>query len=162
MTQAEPIVFISGGLARAGGPLGRRGRAGDIPESARGILDSRVAFLRKAGSDAPRPIRVGEVWRRVIAMRLAYDQRYRLQRLFLSHRQCGVALPGGADALVHMRRCLEQSAGCSEGEAAAVLDLDLRNAFPSMEWPAVRAAVRDLAPELDAWTTWCHGEATRV
>ena len=80
----------------------------------------------------------------------------------MSHRQCGVSLPGGADALVHFRRCLEQAAGGIHAEAVAILDLDLRNAFPSIEWQAVRSAVQELAPELGPWTRWCHGAPAQV
>ena len=152
---------VTNRLLRAVAELGRLGRAGELPTSARWILDSRVVFLSKPGSESPRPIRVGEVWRRLIAKRLVHDHQSKLQRLFMGHRQCGVALPGGADALVHLRRCLEQAAH-GIGDAMVMLDLDLRNAFPSLEWPSVRAAVRDLAPELGAWTEWCHGEAAHL
>ena len=48
------------------------------------------------------------------------------------------------------------------GAAAAILDLDLRNAFPSLEWPAVRAAVDEWAPELPRWTSWCHQGAVGI
>ena len=144
-------------LPRAVAALVKAGRAGQLPEATRWILQSRVVFLRKPGTATPRPIRVGEFRRRVIAKRLVHDSRLRLQRLFAQHRQCGVAMPGGADTLVHLRRCMEQAAGRGELPAAAVLDLDLRNAFPSLEWPAVRAAVRAHAPELEQWTAWCHG-----
>ena len=89
-------------------------------------------------------------------------QRDHLQRLFLENRQCGVALPGGADALVHLRRCLEQAAADAGSEAIALLDLDLRNAFPSLEWSAVRAAVGERAPELQPWTKWCHGAPSQI
>ena len=64
-------------------------------------------------------------------------------------------MPGGAEGLIHLRRCLEQAAD-GAGSAAVILDLDLRNAFPSLEWPAVREATGDLIPELAAWTAWCH------
>ena len=152
---------VTNRLLRAIAELSRLGRAGELPASTRWLLDSKVVFLPKPGSDTPRPIRVGEVWRRLIAKRMVSDQREKLQRLFLAHRQCGVGLPGGAEALIHLRRCLEQAAAGVD-DAAVVSDLDLRNAFPSLEWPAVRAAVRDLAPEAGAWTNWCHGEATHV
>ena len=133
-----------------------------MPESASWILDSRVVFLRKPGTDAPRPIRVGEMWRRVVAKRLVHAQRTVLQKLFLKHRQCGVGLPGGADALVHLRRSLEQAMAECDGEALALLDLDLRNAFPSLEWDAIEAAVSEHAPELGPWTRWCHGAPAHV
>ena len=42
-----------------------------LPPSAHWITDTRVVFLRKLGTDTPRPIRVGGVWRRVVAKGLA-------------------------------------------------------------------------------------------
>ena len=147
---------------KAIGALGERRRAGTLPASALWILDSRVAYLRKPGTDTPRPIRVGKLWKRVVAKRLVHAQREHLQRLFLHHRQCGVGLPSGADALVHLRRCIEQSLAEHGGEAVAVLDLDLRNAFPSLEWDAIEAAVAEHAPELGPWTRWCHAEPAQI
>ena len=46
---------------------------GHLPEEARFILDSRLVYLRKKHGKVPRPIRVGELWRRVIAKRLVFD-----------------------------------------------------------------------------------------
>ena len=57
--------------------------------------------------------------------------------------------------LVHVRRCMEASV--PRGEIAVLMDLDLRNAFPSFEWSAVRRAVDQHAPTLAGWTAWCHG-----
>ena len=152
---------VTNRLLRAVAELGRLGRTGQLPVSARWILDSRVAFLRKPGTDTPRPIRVGELWRRLIAKRVASDQRDKFQRLFFANRQCGVALPGGADALIHLRRCLEQAADRVE-DAAVMLDLNLRNAFPSLEWSAVREGVQIFAPEISQWTLWCHGDVVHI
>ena len=108
-------------LLKAIAEVGARGRSGALPLSARWLVDSQVVFLRKPRTQTPRPIRVGEVWRRVVAKQLISCQRDALQRLFLQHRQAGVAMPGGAEALIHLRRCLEQSAELSE-EAVVVLD----------------------------------------
>ena len=48
---------------------------GDLPDAARWVLSSRLVFLRKKTGRAPRPIRVGELWRRVIAKRLLDEHR---------------------------------------------------------------------------------------
>ena len=103
--------------------------------------------MSKPGTDTPRPIRIGELWRRVIAKRAVSDSSGHLQKLFLKHGQCGVALPGGADLLVHLRRCVEK-AGNGSTEELVVLDLDLRNAFPSLEWDSIEASVAEHAPSL--------------
>ena len=151
----------TGRLLRAVAALVERGKAGKLPTSAHWITESRLVFLRKKVSTTPRPIRVGELWRRVIAKRLVDASRSSLRERFVGARQCGVALPGGADVLVHARRCCEAVAADSE-DAVVLLDLDLRNAFPSFEWSAVRDAVRRERPELDAWTSWTHQAPARV
>ena len=71
-------------------------------------------------------------------------------------------MPGSVEALVHIRRCFEDSANRSGAEALVILDLDLRNAFPSLEWNAVRKAVDEHAPALSPWTVWCHGRKAQV
>ena len=68
--------------------------------------------------------------------------------LLLRGRQFGIAIPGGADALVHFRSVFEDVLQADSGPALAVLDLDLRNAFPSFEWDAIHEAVKEFAPSL--------------
>ena len=97
----------------------------------------------------------------MIAKRSVHDLQKPLRKRLVGARQCGVALPGGADVLVHARRCLEAAAE-SSSSAVAVLDLDLRNAFPSFEWSAVREAVHREFPALDAWTAWTHQAPARI
>ena len=46
---------------------------GNLPENCRWILDSRLVFLKKKKGPAPRPVRVGEVWRRIIAKKIVFD-----------------------------------------------------------------------------------------
>ena len=89
------------------------------------------------------------------------DEREELQQLCLGVRQCGVSLPGGADVLVHIRRCLEPALFESD-EAIALLDLDLRNAFPSLEWHSIREALEEEFPVLLPWARWCHQDAASV
>eukprot|EP00974_Lingulodinium_polyedra_P093099 9019422-Lingulodinium_polyedra.AAC.1 len=62
-----------------------------------------------------------------------------LQKLFLQERQFGVLVPGGAEALVHARLALEKVSQEGGAGPLAVLVLDLRNAFPSIEWSSIRA-----------------------
>ena len=71
----------------------------------------------------------------------------RLRPIMAAARQYGVGVPGGAEALVHFRGLLE--AALREeglGHSIAVLDLDLVNAFPSLEWDSIRAAVDEAVP----------------
>lgn len=152
---------VTARLLRALAALVSAAERGSLPASAHWITQSRLVYLRKPSSDTPRPIRVGEVWRRIIGKRLVMNNKKALQALFLKARQCGVSVPGGWEALVHARRCLD-SALSDFDEAFVLLDLDLRNAFPSLEWSAIRAAVDQHAPNVAPWTRWCHSAAAQV
>ena len=76
---------------------------GHLPAEARFILDSRLVYLRKKHGKVPRPIRVGEFWRRVIAKRLVYDNQTDVASVCKKARQYGVGLPGGARSRSRVR-----------------------------------------------------------
>ena len=130
--------------------------AGKLPDCSRWLLESRLIYLQKKQGLAPRPIRVGEFWRRVIAKRLVHDVKTDMQSLCIKLRQFGVAIPGGADVLVHFRSNLEAASVLDEGPAMVGLDLDLRNAFPSFEWDSIREAVGEYLLALLPWVQSCH------
>lgn len=153
---------ISGPLFRALQELIEIAISGQLCSAARWILHSRVVFLRKKSGTTPRPIRVGELWRRVIAKRLIADQRGRIQEFCLRVRQLGVSIPGGADALIHFRTELETALLESGSGELVILDVDLKNAFPSIEWHAIRQGLCQDFPDLMAWTSWCHLTASQI
>ena len=62
---------------------------------------------------------------------------------------------------MHARRTLDRVLAQSP-DAFVMLDLDLRNAFPSLEWEAIRAAVQAKVPSLGTWTAWCHSHSATV
>ena len=108
-----------------------------------------------------RPIRVGELWRRAIAKWIIDADRSRVQAFCLAARQFGVAVPGGTEGLIHFRTLLERSL-LAGTQAMAVIDVDWKNAFPTIEWDSIREAVNELLPEVSAWTQWCHEAPGRV
>ena len=134
---------------------------GQLAPHCRWILDSRLVFLRKK-SGKPRPIRIGEMWRRFIGKKLAHDSALAMRPVFLRGRQFGVGVPGGCEALIHFRLNLEESLKIDAGAALVILDLDIRNAFPSFEWDSIRAGVEKHAPSIKNWTRWCHAEDNLV
>ena len=77
-------------------------------------------------------------------------------------RQFGVGIPGGCEGLIHFRTAFEECMKRDGGSALAVLDLDLRNAFPSFEWEQIRSAVGEHTPDIADWTRWCHAEENFV
>ena len=67
----------------------------------------------------------------------------------LRAQQYGVAVPGGAEVLVHARAVLEETVrGDPANGVWAILDLDLVNCFPRLEWDSIDGAVSDDIPEL--------------
>ena len=152
---------IASRLTRAIAKLVDVASIGQLCAEGRWILDSRLVYLKKKGSITPRPIRVGELWRRVVAKRMIEINRKSIQDMCFNARQFGVAVPGGADALIHFRVELEKVLHLS-AKAMAVIDVDLKNAFPSFEWDSIRQAVLKHCPKLLAWTEWCHVKAALV
>ena len=43
-----------------------------------------------------------------------------------------------------------------------MIDVDFKNAFPSIEWVAIREAIKDSLPELSDWCCWCHETPSRI
>ena len=72
-------------------------------------LHNHQNFLRKKAGTAPRLIRIGELWRRLIAKRLVDTNQAKVQTACLAARQFGAAVPGGAEGLIHFRALLERT-----------------------------------------------------
>ena len=151
---------VANRMYRAIDALRRAGENGELSESARWILASRLVFIKKKKGPAPRPIRVGELWRRVIAKGITSDHKSRIQSFMLKLRQMGVAIPGGAEALIHLRAVAEEV--MSSADAVAILDLDFKNAFPSFEWCSIRESVANHFPSILPWCAWCHAQPSVV
>eukprot|EP00975_Prorocentrum_lima_P024418 5133996-Prorocentrum_lima.AAC.1 len=59
----------------------------------------------------------------------------------LQQQQLGVAVPGGAEAACHARRALRTAIlDNADLGVFAVIDLDLQNCYPSLDWKAVDEA----------------------
>ena len=130
---------------------------GSLPPCWRWMLASRLVFIAKKRGNTPRPIRVGEVWRRVVAKHALHKHSAKVRQQMLAAHQYGVSIPGGAETLVHARRLLEDVLRYDAATGVwAVVDIDFVNAFPSLEWDAIDAATAELLPEIAAWTKWCH------
>ena len=57
--------------------------AGQLNHCVRWVLDSRLVFLKKKTGPAPRPVRIGEVWRRLVGKKLVHETRTEAQGFFL-------------------------------------------------------------------------------
>ncbi len=81
---------------------------GELPASWHWILDTRLIFVKKKTGKL-RPVRIGEVLRRIIAKHSLHQHEGRIRRLMLKARQYGVCLPGGAEVLIHAQDVLEHA-----------------------------------------------------
>ena len=122
------------------------------------ILRTRLVYIGKKDSTKPRPLRVGEVLRRMVAKYLLARHQSAIVKRMLRCRQFGVSLPGGTECLIHWRETViaEISSDPSNG-VWALLDLDFQNCYPSLEWDDIEDATDKHAPELSRWVRWCHG-----
>lgn len=142
--------------------------SGTLPRDACGwLLDSAVVFIEKPGAGpdgAPRPLRVGEVLRRWVAKRVFHAEKDRAARLLARARQFGVAIPGGAEVLLHYRALREAFAGGGGlgDTAVGVWDNDWVNCFCLILWPRIDAAVAEYLPGALPWTRWCHEDPVTV
>ena len=141
---------------KAVGDLVTRAFNGDLPGAAGWLRESRLVFLKKPGKEEPRPIRVGEVWRRLIGKRLLDTHKDTVQRFCGEARQYGIGVLNGAEILIHARTLIERNLAATVDEPVAVIDVDLRNAFPTLEWRAIREAVAGVVPGVGPWTEWLH------
>ena len=72
-----------------------------------------------------------------MAKRMAFTAHSLAGKLLLGHRQFGAGIPGGLDVVVAFRLTAERVLSGRE-QRTAVVDIDLKNAFPSFEWAAIR------------------------
>ena len=137
--------------------------AGRLPRSWDWVLRTRLVFLKKRRGRKPRPVRVGEVWRRTISKRLLHKAAPTVRKAMLRSHQYAVSVPGGTEPLVHARRCFRKAVQQDSSLGVwAEVDVDVVNAFPTVDWPAIDAAMRAEVPELARWSEWCHGVAAPV
>ncbi|CAI7737930.1 unnamed protein product [Closterium sp. NIES-54] len=99
------------------------------------LLPSRLIALEKPNGGV-RPIAIGEALLQVVA-KAALHTLGEETRGFFSSVQHGVAVPGGAECIIHTVRALLR-----EDEKRIALQLDVETAFNSVEQPAFMEAVQ--------------------
>ena len=121
------------------------------------IMKSRLVYIAKKTGSVPRPIRVGEVWRRLISKHLLHRHETKVRKVMVEAAQFGVSMPGGAEALVHTRETIEAAVRSDPAYGVwACVDVDFQNAFPTLRHEAIDTAVGARVPELQPWSRWCQ------
>ena len=111
------------------------------------IMDSRLILIAKKSGTVPRPIRVGEILKHLIAKHLLHRFESKVLQSMIEACQFGVSFPGRAESLVHARGTIEGIIRAKHDLGVrAVIDVDFHNAFPSDEPLGSRV------PELQRWS----------
>lgn len=100
-----------------------------------------------------RLIAVGETLRRLVGKMMIHRVRDRASSL-LKPTQLGVAIPGGAEAIIHTTRHLVDEHG--HDDRLGLLKIDFRNAFNLANRLAMERAVRMHFPELLSYVRMCY------
>ena len=94
------------------------------------MLNSRLVYIAKKIGSVPRPIRVGEIWKRLISKHLLHRHEAKVRRVMVEAAQFGVSMPGGAEALVHTCETIEAAIRSDPGCGVwATVDVDFQNAL---------------------------------
>ena len=94
---------VANRLVRALSALHKALQNGTLGSSGRWLLRTRLVWLKKKTGTAPRPVKIGEVLRTSFAKRLARKGEAALRPKLAGMHQWGLAMPGGAEAMVHWR-----------------------------------------------------------
>ncbi len=121
---------------------------GICPQEIRPLLFGGTLFALKKKTGGLRPIAIGYLWRR-LASKGANAHAIPKVTPYLSPKQLGVAVPGGAEAAVHASRRFLSS---MEPDCVFV-KLDISNAFNSLHRDRMLSSINTLLPEL---APYCH------
>ena len=127
--------------------------SGELPRHS-SLLDSSLIGLQKPDGGV-RPIAVGEVWYRLAglcALTACSDAGKALAPL-----QLGVGVSGGVEAVGHAVK-----AALAADPEAALLTVDMENAFNSIDLPAVMTEVKKRLPALGPVIDWSYGAPTNL
>ena len=104
-----------------------------------------------------RPIAVGDTLRRLVGKVLLRSEDALEQSASLQPRQCGVGMPFAAEMVgMGMQRICDTDVGVPW----VALQVDVRNAFNTVDRSAMLATAKQKAPSSYNWLAWCYGQST--
>ena len=151
MAKSRPVTNK---LLRSLERLEKAASKGTLPETMGWLRRSRLMYLKKKTGVKLRPIRIGEILRRIISKRSVRTHRSRIQLGVKAHRQGAVAIPRGCEALVHFRDLVERAASTGTIDPLVSVDSDLANCFCTLEWDTMREDLQTIVPEVMPWVSW--------
>lgn len=127
-----------------------------IPERLRPFFfGARLTPIRKKDGGV-RPIAIGTIFHKLVSSAIMSHLKEELM-VFFPPVQFGVAIPGGAENVVHgVRNCLFND------PESILVSLDLKNAFNSVNRDAFIQAVREKFPSALCWTYQSYGQPSKL
>ena len=129
--------------------------AGGLPEAAAPYFCGARLYAGNKKSGGIRPIAVGYILRRLTSKCFSYVLADKAARL-LAPLQVGVGVPGGCDAVVHTVRAIVEDPNIP-ADTRSVLQVDLINAFHSVDRATAYKEIRELFPEVAKWLKSTYG-----
>ena len=135
---------------------------GNIPQQCATFLaGAKLIPLRKPGAKlAVRPVAVGECLRRIVGKVAMQDSEVREAIQQMVPTQIGVGVQGACETTaIAIQNWVEQHVHQPNW---AILQVDVKNAFNSIDRQAVLDAVHDRIPKLTAWTIFCYSTHSQL
>jgi hypothetical protein len=106
---------------------------------------------------------MGELLRKYVSRRILRTVRGQLNAACVGARQWGVGAEGGMEGIIHTHKTVEALHFCGELlEPLLAIQVDAENCFGLLEWPEIRRAALEEAPDLAAAVSWKHAEVSFV
>ena len=133
--------------------------SGHLPRALHPVLCAANLIPLNKKDGGIRPIAIGDTLRRLVGKVLLRTTRVRAEVEGLQPRQVGVSVPFAAE-LVGMG--VQRLADTVEQSNWAVLQVDVSNAFNSVDRSAILLSAQVKAPSTYNWLTWCYRENTQL
>ena len=134
--------------------------AGRAPPELAPFLCGANLFAAHKKTGGHRPIAVGETVRRWAAKCLS-RKAIEDTREYLAPNQLGVGVRGGCEALIHAANAIYNNNNIPL-ENKWVLQIDMENAFNSINRETMLSEIRARCPKLSAWAEFCYGCPTHL
>ena len=134
--------------------------SGDAPPILAPYLCGANLFAANKKTGGHRPIAVGETLRRWAAKCLS-RKAIEDTRAYLAPHQLGVGVKGGCEALIHAANSFFNDASIPV-DHKWVLQVDMENAFNSIDRAQMLKETREKCPKLSAWAEFCYGNSSHL
>ena len=149
-------------MSGMGVPGGAEGGVG-MSDDGGGIVSEKQEDSAKPSVSGVRPIQMGEFLRKWVGKRLQAVAGARISAAMGRLRQYGVGVQGGMEALALFHQLLYRMwSGGTLARPLVRIKVDEKNCFGSLEWDAVRRAMRDTLPHMQLAVCYKHRWASHV